>query len=146
MSALRIERVHGSNLDLKKALVDADLPTDDIEDEGRMFFRIVFDDDQTVGFAGLEACGGDQLLRSVVVLSGQRGKGVGHAAVSAVMAHVERGHDVYLATTNASPFFEHLGFIEVQRKNLPAGVLATRQLSSLCPSSATIMKLIRPPT
>ncbi len=146
MSALKIERVHGSNLDLKNALVAADLPTDDIEDEGRVFFRVVFDDDQTVGFAGLEACGGDQLLRSVVVLPDQRGKDVGHAAVSAVLAHVEPGRAVYLATTNASPFFERLGFIEVQRENLPAGVLATRQLSSLCPSSATIMRLIRPPT
>ena len=146
MSALKIERVHGSNLDFKNALLGANLPTDDIEDEGRTFFRFVSDDNQTVGFAGLEACEGDQLLRSLVVLSGQRGKGVGRAAVEAVLAHVEPGSDVFLATTSASPFFERLGFIEVQRENLPVAVLATRQLSSLCPSSATIMKFTRPPT
>ncbi|MFD2651966.1 MULTISPECIES: arsenic resistance N-acetyltransferase ArsN2 [Brucellaceae] len=146
MSALTVERLSGSDLDLKKALSGADLPTNDVEDEGRTFFRIVDDNDRTVAFAGLEACGGDQLLRSVVVLPDQRGKGVGHAAVSAVLAHVKPGRAVYLATTNASPFFERLGFIEVQRENLPAGVLETQQLSSLCPSSATIMKLTRPPT
>jgi N-acetylglutamate synthase-like GNAT family acetyltransferase len=146
MSALRIERVDGSDLDLRQALVGADLPTDDIEDEERTFFRIVSDDSQTVGFAGLEACDGDQLLRSVVVLPGLRGKGLGSAAVSAVLANVEPGSGIFLATTNASAFFARLGFIQVQRENLPAAVLATRQLSSLCPSTATIMKLIRPPT
>ncbi|TKT57412.1 GNAT family N-acetyltransferase [Agrobacterium sp. LC34] len=146
MSALKVEQVHGSDLNLKNALVNADLPTDDIEDEGRVFFRIVADDNRTVGFAGLEACKGDQLLRSVVVLPGHRGKGVGRAAVEAVLAYVEPSSDVFLLTTSASPFFERLGFIEVQRENLPAGVLATRQLFSLCPSSAAIMKLTRPPT
>lgn len=146
MSALRIERVDGSDIDLRQALVSADLPTDDIEDEGRTFFRILSDDSQAVGFAGLEACDGDQLLRSVVVLPGLRGKGLGSAVVAAVVAHVEPGSDVFLATTNASSFFARLGFIQVQRENLPAAVLATRQLSSLCPSSATIMRLIRPPT
>ncbi len=146
MSALKIERVDGSDLDLRQALVSADLPTDDIEDEGRIFFRIVSDDSQAVGFAGLEACAGDQLLRSVVVLPGLRGKGLGSAAVSAVLENVEPGSNVFLATTNASSFFARLGFIQVQRENLPATVLATRQLSSLCPSSATIMKLVRPPT
>lgn len=146
MSALTIERVDGRDFDFKNALAGADLPTDDIEDEGRTFFRIVGDDDRTVGFAGLEACKGDQLLRSVVVLPGHRGKGTGLAAVEAVLAYVEPGSDVFLATSSASPFFERLGFIEVQRENLPAAVLATRQLSSLCPSSATIMKLTRPPT
>ncbi|WP_421611973.1 arsenic resistance N-acetyltransferase ArsN2 [Agrobacterium tumefaciens] len=146
MSALTIERVDGSNLDLRTALAGSDLPTDDIGDEGRTFFRIVSDDNQTVGFAGLEACERDQLLRSVVVLPGRRGKGVGLAAVEAVLVHVEASSDVFLATTTASPFFARLGFIEVHRENLPGAVLATRQLSSLCPSSATIMKLTRPPT
>ncbi len=146
MSALTIERVNGRDLEFKSALAGADLPTDDLEDEGRTFFRIVSVDDQAVGFAGLEACEGDQLLRSVVVLPGQRGKGIGLAIVEAVLAFVEPGNDVFLATTSASPFFERLGFIKVQRENLPAAVLATRQLSSICPSSATIMKLTRPPT
>lgn len=146
MSALTVERLSGSDLDFRNALAGADLPTDDVEDEGRTFFRIVGDDNRTVGYAGLEACGGDQLLRSVVVLPGQRGKGAGLAVVEAVLSRVEPGNDVFLATTSASPFFERLGFIEVQRENLPAAVLATRQLSSLCPSSATIMKLTRPPT
>lgn len=102
MSALDVEGVPGSDLDLRNALISANLAADDIEDDGRTFFRVVSDDNQTVGFAGLEACEGDQLLRSVVVLPGQRGKGVGYAAVSAVLAHVEPGSDVFLTTTNAS--------------------------------------------
>lgn len=118
MSALRIERVDGSDLGLRQALVDADLPTDDIEYEGRTFFRIVSDASQTVGFAGLEACEGDQLLRSVVVLPGLRGRGLGSAAVAAVVAHVEPGSDVFLAATNASSFFALLGFISAHHRRL----------------------------
>ena len=37
MSALKVEQVHGSDLALKHALLNAGLPTDDIEDEGRTF-------------------------------------------------------------------------------------------------------------
>ena len=54
--------------------------------------------------------------------------------------------DVFLATTSAVPFFVRLGFSEVQRASVPAAVLATRQLSSIYPSSATIMRLTGPPT
>jgi N-acetylglutamate synthase-like GNAT family acetyltransferase len=146
MSALRIEREDGSDLDLRQALVTADFSVDDIEEEGHTFFRIVSNDNQAVGFASLEACEGDQLLRSAVVPPDLRGKGVGRAAVAAVLAHVEPGCDIFLATTSASPFFARLGFIEVQRGRLPVGVFASRQRSSHCLSSALIMKLIRPST
>ena len=146
MSAIKLEQVTGSDLDLKTALTGARLPTDDIEDQGRTFFKAVSADDRIVGFSGVERRGDDYLLRSVVVLPDRRGSGLGRAVVEATLARVARESDVFLATTSAAPFFTRIGFTEVRRGNVPAAVLATRQLSSICPSSATIMKLIKPPT
>lgn len=144
LSAIALCEVAGSDARLREALRAADLPTDDIEEDGRAFLEAVSSGGQTIGYAGLERCAGDYLLRSVVVLPEHRGHGFGRAIVEAALRDVDG--DVFLATTSAAPLFSTIGFAEVQRAEVPAAVLATRQLSSICPSSATIMKLIRPPT
>ena len=146
MSMVRLEQVAGNNADLKTALAGAHLPTDDIEDDGRTFFKALSSDGRVVGFSGVEHCGDDLLLRSVVVLPDRQGEGLGRLVVDETLANLGRGGDVFLATTSAASFFARIGFSEVQRASVPAAVLATRQLSSLCPSSATIMRLTRPPT
>jgi N-acetylglutamate synthase-like GNAT family acetyltransferase len=52
----------------------------------------------------------------------------------------------YLATISAVSFFLSLGFTVVDRDKVPASILSTRQLTGICPASATIMKLSKPPT
>lgn len=146
MSTIRLEQVAGNDIGLKAALMDAQLPTDDVEDHGRTFFRALSADDQIVGFSGVERCGDDYLLRSVVVLPNHRGQNLGHSVVEQTLKRLDSGGEVFLATTSAAPFFARIEFSEVQRDSVPAAVLATRQLSSICPSSATIMRLTRPPT
>jgi N-acetylglutamate synthase-like GNAT family acetyltransferase len=146
MSTIRLEQIAGHDTGLKAALTDAHLPTDDIEDGGRTFFKALSADGQIVGFSGVERCNSDYLLRSVVVHPDRRGTGLGKAVVEVTVAGLDPGGAVFLATTGAAPFFARLGFSEVQRESVPAAVLATRQLSSICPSSATIMRLSRPPT
>ncbi|GGG23280.1 MULTISPECIES: arsenic resistance N-acetyltransferase ArsN2 [Rhizobium] len=143
-NVITLREVAGGDACLHEALRAADLPTDDIEDDGRAFFEAVSGDGQMIGYAGLEPCAGDYLLRSVVVLQAHRCHGFGRSIVEATLRDVEG--DVFLATTSAAPFFSTMGFAEVRRAELPAAVLATRQLSSICPASATIMKLTRPPT
>lgn len=144
LSAIALHEVAGSDARLREALCAADLPTDDIENDDRSFFEAVSGDGQTIGYAGLERCEGNYLLRSVVVLPAHRSHGFGRAIVEATLRDVDG--DVFLATTSAAPFFASIGFSEVPRTEVPVAVLATRQLSSICPSSATIMKLNRPPT
>ena len=146
MSTIRLEQIAGDDAGLKAALTEAHLPTDDIEDQGRAFFKALSADDRIVGFSGVERCAGDYLLRSVVVLPDRRGEGLGRAVVEETLASLGHAGDVFLATTGAASFFARIGFTEVQRSSVPAAVLATRQLSSICPSSATIMRLTRPPT
>ncbi|MGP4751498.1 arsenic resistance N-acetyltransferase ArsN2 [Agrobacterium pusense] len=145
LSAIALHEVAGSDTHFCAALRAADLRTDDIEDDGRAFFEAVSGDGQTIGYSGLERCDGDYLLRSVVVLPTYRGHGLGQAIVEATLRNVGSGGDIFLATTSAKSFFSSIGFSEVPRTKVPVAVLSTRQLSSICPSSATIMKLNRPP-
>ncbi|RAS02516.1 arsenic resistance N-acetyltransferase ArsN2 [Ensifer adhaerens] len=146
MSDIRLEPVTGSDPELKLALSASGLPTEDLEDAGRSFFRAVSSDRSTVGYAGIEACGEDVLLRSVVILPEHRGKALGKSLTRETLKAVDVSSAVFLATTSAAPFFQRLGFIVVERADVPPAVLATRQLSGICPASATIMKLDRAPT
>ena len=146
MSDIRLEPVPGSDQELKLALWASGLPTEDLEDAGRSFFRAVSSGGGTLGYAGIEACGDDVLLRSIVILPEHRGKALGRSLTRETLKAVNVSSAVFLATTSAAPFFESLGFAVIDRSDVPPAVLATRQLSGICPASATIMKLNRPPT
>jgi len=136
----------GSGDDIRTALVDAGLPADDLDEVGRVYFECRTSEGELIGFSGLEECGRDFLLRSLVVLPEFRSQGLGRELAAATIARTPPDAGVYLATTSAAPFFESMGFIRVERDETPSAILSTRQLSGLCPASATIMRLNRPPT
>jgi N-acetylglutamate synthase-like GNAT family acetyltransferase len=46
---------------------------------------------------------------------------------------------LYLLTTTAEAFFADLGYVPVERTEVPAAVADTRQLRELCPGSARVM-------
>lgn len=146
MRTIRLEQIAGNDADLKAALTDAQLPTDDIEYRGRTFFKALTSDGRIVGFSGVERCDDDYLLRPVVVLPTHRGQSLGSALVAQTLAGLDQASNIFVATTSAAPFFTRIGFSEVQRDSVHAAVLATRQLSFICPSSATVMRLNQPPT
>ncbi|QCM13921.1 GNAT family N-acetyltransferase (plasmid) [Agrobacterium tumefaciens] len=127
----------GHDQDLQAALQAAGLLIDDLEQGGRTFFRFA-DQGQIVGFGGLESYGDCSLLRSVVVLSDKRGRGYGEAISRQILDQAARdgARTVYLLTETATAFFEHLGFVKVDRATAPAAILQTRQAASLCPASA----------
>jgi len=117
-------------------LYDAHLPSSDLAELGRVFFR--FDADSLVGYGGLEGEGADRLLRSVVVLPDRRSAGIGHALVAALEQEacklgVERLH---LLTTSAASFFRTLGYAAADRDAAPTTIAASREFTSLCPASA----------
>lgn len=130
---------HEALHELVAALDAAGLPTSDVRDEARQFFR--FDDTSTLGFAGIEGEGVDRLLRSVVVLPCRRHAGAGTALVATLerMARSQGVHRLHLLTTSARPFFERCGFTIVDRASAPAAIAASREFRSLCPSSATYL-------
>lgn len=132
--------------DIKSALTVAGLPVDDLDERGRSYFQLLDGQDSIVGYSGLEECGSACLLRSMMILPEFRSRGYGRQLAELTIAQAPLGCEVYLATTSAETFFEGLGFVAVQRDDVPSTILSTRQLSGLCPASATIMKLTRHPT
>jgi N-acetylglutamate synthase-like GNAT family acetyltransferase len=127
----------GRDRDLQAALQTAGLPIDDLERGGGIFFRFA-NQGHIVGYGGLEPYGDYALFRSVVVLPDQRGRGYGEAISRRLLDEAGRRgvRTVYLLTGSADTFFEHLGFVKVERTAAPAVILQTRQAANLCPASA----------
>lgn len=140
MTAMTITRLGVSELaELAWFLNEARLPSADLAEPGRLFFRI--NAEGLVGFGGLEGEGADRLLRSVLVLPGYRGVGIGRGLV-AVLEQAARQLGVqrlHLLTTTASRFFRTMGYEEADRRAAPSGIAASREFTSLCPASATYL-------
>lgn len=134
------QRIDGRDPALVDALHGAHLPTDDLSEDGRAFYRFT-EDGQIVGFGGLERCDDDALLRSIVVPAQHRSQGYGQAITSRLLdqAQADGVRAIYLLPQTAAPFFEAAGFRTIGRDAASAAVLATRQAASLCPASATLM-------
>ena len=129
--------------DLRAALDAAHLPTDDIAEPGRRFFR--YDDgDEPVGYGGYELYGEDALLRSVVVLPAQRGKGLGRDLAEAVLAEAAAAgaRHAWLLTTTAEDFFAHRGFTRIDRNAAPQAILETRQAATICSTAALLTRAL----
>ena len=136
-----VEHVRPATLELmRSALLGAGLPVEDIEDPG-LTFRVFRVGREIVGFGGLERCGEDWLLRSVVVDSQHRGEGLGRRSVETLLsiARDAGARSLYLLTKDAAEFFASLDFVEADRQMAPEAVRTTRQMSSLCPGSAKLL-------
>ena len=143
MSVLEAVEIRGDLPELREALLDGDLPVADLEDPGRLFFRIE-SEGQLLGYAGLEIYGPDALLRSVVVPAPLRGQGHGRTLVDAAQHEaLRRGvTHLWLFTTSAVDFFGHLGFVVTPRDAAPASILATRQATRTCATASLLTRRI----
>lgn len=139
-SELTLSPVDGETDELRAALAAASLPVDDLAEPGRAFFRIT-EDGRTLGFGGYELHGPDALPRSIVVTPEARGRGLGREATRRLLREAAKAgaRHAYLLTETAAPFFERLGFARITRAAAPETILATRQASALCPSSAALL-------
>jgi N-acetylglutamate synthase-like GNAT family acetyltransferase len=128
---------------LSAALEAAELPTDDLNDEGRSFFSIE-DGGRTIGYGGYEIYGPDVLLRSIVVLPDLRGQGFGRAVTAAVLAEAAKagGRTAYLLTTTAERFFERDGFMRIERVAAPAAIASTQQATTICSTASMLARPI----
>lgn len=108
-------------------------------------FWIAVRNDELVGLAGMEWHGAHGLLRSVAVEEGVDGQGVGTLLVCRLLDRFleSRAQELYLLTTGAEGFFARLGFVPVERDEIPEAVQRSPEFQSQCPSTATVMKLDR---
>jgi amino-acid N-acetyltransferase len=126
---------------LKAALSKAQLPVEDIEAPGRLFWRFETRDEVPVGFGGLEIHGEDALLRSLVTLPPVRRRGFGSAIVAALEfeARLHGCGRLWLITTAAADFFQRLGYARCERTAIAPAIAETAEFSTLCPASADVL-------
>jgi N-acetylglutamate synthase-like GNAT family acetyltransferase len=145
LGSLTVRPVAADAPELSAALAEAGLPTEDLTDPGRTFFRFE-QDGVPVGYAGCELCGEHALLRSVVVLPGMRGRGFGRAITEGLLerARAAGARQAYLLTTSAEDFFTHAGFVRLERSAAPPAILATKQASTICSTAPLMTRAIAP--
>ena len=130
---------------LRELLRAAALPASDVG-QGPQRFLLAWEGGRLVGSVGLELHGRDGLLRSLAVLPGLRGRGLGAELLRrALELAAARGvGDVYLLTTTAERWFARRGFARIGREQAAAALQATPEFAALCPSTAACMVRRRP--
>lgn len=120
------------------------LPTEDITAAMLPDFVVATRDGEPCGVAGLQRDGRVALLRSLAVVHDARGQGLGATLVAAIEARAAANGvaALYLLTTDAAAFFAGLGYAPMARAEAPDAIQATAQFSSICCSSATLMRKV----
>jgi amino-acid N-acetyltransferase len=116
------------------------LPSSDI-DANKILYALL-QNDAIVGTGGVEYFGEHALIRSVSVTKNQRGNGLGSFITRELEENCkERGiYSVYLLTMTAKDFFSGEGYSVVDRDQVPQSIKNTSEFSSICPTSAVVMK------
>lgn len=104
---------------------------------------MAFSDADFVGIVGLENYLDVALLRSMVVFDKFRNKGYGCKIVKEILeeANIKGIKEIFILTTTAKDFFQHLGFEIIERENVPNDIKSTTEFTSLCPASAICMHI-----
>ncbi len=140
MTGLTITALEPDELTGLARLLDAaSLPSADLAEPDRLFFR--FEADDLVGYGGLEGEGADRLLRSIVILADRRRHGLGRVLVTTLerQAHTLGVRRLHLLTTTAAPFFRTLGYADADRSAAPPAIAGSREFTALCPASAAYL-------
>ena len=118
-------------------LTEAGLPLDGAEDAFAAGV-VARDDDRLAGAAAVELYGDAALLRSVVVMPGLRGTGVGRALVAAAeeLASERGAQTVYLLTETAAEWFPRLGYAPMAREDISGPVLDSVEFTTACSETA----------
>ncbi len=101
-------------------------------------FYVIREQGEVMAAGVVERHGANGLLRSLVVDSVCRGRGLGQKVVCALLE--DEAADVYLLTETAEPFFVRFGFVRVSREEAPTELRASEEFRCLCPESAAFMR------
>ena len=126
--------------DIVDLLSSVDLPSEDVglHLDGCIVVRY---GKKLVGMIGIQLYGAEALLRSLVVHSEFRGRGIAHQLFQRILVSAQ-SHGVkhlYLLTTSIEGLCEKKGFRKISRQNVPKTIRNTAEFEGLCPSSAICM-------
>ena len=122
-------------------LESADLPVSDLTDAYMEHFFYVGPVSAPIGLVGVEMCGVDALLRSLVVRPEHRSAGLGQTLVAHAESHArgQGARAIYCLTTTAEAFFRRRGYVDSDRDCAPAAVRETGEFSTICPASSALL-------
>jgi len=123
-------------------LRENDLPVSDL-DETKTLFACLSNGD-VIGTGGLERFRDCALLRSLCIKKDLQKKGLGKLIVGELekLAGQSGTNCLYLLTTTAGDFFTKIGYETIYRETVPIEIKNTTEFSSICPSSAIVMRKI----
>lgn len=126
---------------VREMLQAADLPYGDIDHNSAARFYLLQEAGQPVALAGLELHDDAALLRSLVVVPGQRGRGLAKQLLDHLRREARSGgaRQLYLLTVGAADYFRRLGFHDLPRDQAPATIRNTREFAQLCPGYALLL-------
>ncbi|SHM74561.1 amino-acid N-acetyltransferase [Caldanaerovirga acetigignens] len=126
---------------IKGILEKVGLITDGIE-QHRDNFMVAEEDNIAIATGGLEIYGDIAILRSLAVLPEFQGRGIGDGLVRALINFAERRgvKKIFLYTRSAKPFFEKIGFIVAEPKDLYEKNIKSSQMER-CANSSILLKL-----
>jgi amino-acid N-acetyltransferase len=137
--SLNIAAGNGEDLPSVLALLQsAGLLFEDLTVDHMQHFMLHRQSGALLACIGQEPYGQVALLRSLAVTPAARGMGMGKRLIDALEQKAQQQGitDFYLLTTTAAPFFERLGYRQIDRLTAPAVIQATAQFSQLCPASS----------
>ena len=143
MNDLHIRCATSGDLEaVRELLAAASLPLDGVADFFPANYAVGLRGEAVIAAIGVEQYSQHGLLRSAVVADTERGTGIGSKLTEERLNWSKREglRDVYLLTTTAAPFFAKLGFVPVERSQVPAEVAAAPEFATICPSSAVVMR------
>ncbi len=141
-----IVQLESKHLHLVRQLLQGKgLPHEDCHEHLDHFVGI-FIDQNLIAVGGFEHLGRVGLLRSIAVATDQQGKGL----ATQIVRHLQQNAAVlgleafYLLTETARQYFLSRGYEVLNRDELPAEVIGTKQCQSLCPAGAQAMVIRLP--
>ncbi len=140
--AIQIEQASAADIDEVVRLLERHrLPPDGLRDHAATTL-VARDRGEVVGSAALEVYADGALLRSVAVAPDRQRRGLGRDLTAAAirLAQDLRIPALFLLTTTAERYFPQFGFERVDRAQVPAGVQASVEFTSACPSTAIVMR------
>lgn len=138
--ALKIALTENERLQAIAILQQQKLPTSDIDEDKLLY--LLMSGENIIGTAGLEIFEDCALLRSVSVIKEEQGKGYGKIINNEIENYAKESgiNCLYLLTTTAKDFFDKQGYCVIKRHESPAALQQTAEFTSLCPSTAVVMK------
>lgn len=128
-------------VEVKKLLASAQLPTIDITPEHLEHFFGAWTGSSLEGVVGVELLGSVALVRSLVVVASKRGSGLGTELLARAEQYaMEKGvRSMFLLTTTAESYFKKRGYSPLPRESAPEVIQKTAEFTNICPASAAFM-------